>query len=212
MYGKTPPADNEIWLPIVEKAYGEYRINHQDPLEHAFRTLKHGIFEWRWTSRPELPGFGASYGAKDDLAAVLLTGRSLRRIPTVSVEIGEFGLAKGYVNVRQIRSWLDRDGVVAEIMAEQDRALKQALASNGIITATTEIAASEAQGLFSNHAYAVLDYNPEKRELLIRDVMSKCDFVDPGTGQVRDGRADGIFVLNLTEFNKFFSHVNVAEP
>jgi len=212
LYGKTPPNNNDIWLPVLEKAYGEYRITHQDALEHVFRTLKHGIFEWRWTSRPELPGFGASYGAKDDLAAVLLSGHNLRRVPTVGVEIGEFGLAKGYVNTRQMRSWLNRDAVVAEIIGEQERLLKQAHDSDAIITATTEVAASEAQGLFSNHAYAILDYDPEKRELLIRDVMSKCDFVDPATGKVRDGRADGVFVLNLAEFNKYFSHVNVGEP
>jgi hypothetical protein len=200
-----------LWLPVVEKAYGEYRIRHQNPAEHVLRFIKHGLFEWRWTSRPELTGFGASYGAKDDKAVFLLTGHDMRRIPTTSVEIGEYGLAKGYVTSRQIRSWFDRRAVVKEMLDEQDAWLRRAIAHGAIITATTEIAASEAHGLFSNHAYTVLGYNPDSRELLIRDVMGKCDLLDERTGRVRDGRLDGIFVVSLGEFNRYFSHINIEE-
>lgn len=199
-----------LWLAVLEKAFGKYRIEHQDPYEHFLHFSKHALFEGRFTSSPMLEGFGASFGAKDDGAAVLLTGKPLNKMPTSGWEIGSFGLGKGYVSMRQIRSWFDRDKVRKEFEDEQHQALAACFKNGGIANAGTEVSPeASAHGLMSGHAYSVLGYDAEKRLLLISDPMGKGDFFYPEEGNaIKDGVNDGIFTLPLSEFNKYFSHVS----
>lgn len=202
--------DKGLWLAVLEKAYGQYRIDHQTPEERFWRCLKHGIFEGRFTSVPILVGFGAAFGSQDDQAVEVLTSRPYRKLNTSGWELGSFGLGKGYVSLRQIRSWFNRDLVAREFEAEQHEALCATMASGGIATAGTEISPDAVEhGLMSNHAYSVLAYDPVKGRLLISDPMGLSDFIVPETGQVRDGVEDGIFEVTLAEFNRCFSHLQV---
>ncbi|MFX8660774.1 hypothetical protein ABTM16_18905, partial [Acinetobacter baumannii] len=73
-----------IWLPVLEKAYGQYRNAHQDVVSEFKRFCKHSIFELRPTCISELPSFGAAFGATDDEAAKLLTGKVMKEYPTFS--------------------------------------------------------------------------------------------------------------------------------
>jgi hypothetical protein len=208
----TGQSSGGTWLPLLEKAYGQYRSLQQNPLERLFRLLKHGIFDWRWTPEPELPGFGASYGAKDNLAIELLTGGKVSVLPTISWEIGDFGLGKGWVTSRQIMSWFNRERVMQTYLAEQDALLVRTFVQGAIVTATTDVQPqADARGLWSHHAYAVIGYDGKTREIKLQDPMGTDDFVDPCTGKIRDGINDGIFELSLWEFNKYFSHLEVGE-
>lgn len=81
-----------LWLPVLEKAYGEYRIEHQSLIEHAWHCFRHGVLEARWTSTPAFPGFGASFGARDNLAANLLTGHDVREFATADYELGDYSV------------------------------------------------------------------------------------------------------------------------
>ncbi len=202
-----------LWLAVLEKAFGQYRIAHQSPYEHFLHFCKHSLFESRFTSTPMLEGFGASFGAKDDGAAVLLTGKPLKKMSTSGWELGSFGLGKDYVSVRQIRSWFNRDKVLQEFENEQHQALSSCIKSGGIANAGTEVSPeASAHGLMAGHAYSILGYDSDKRILLISDPMGKGDFFYPEKGNaIADGVNDGIFSLSLTEFNKYFSHIAIQQ-
>lgn len=80
-----------VWLPVLEKAYGQYRNEHQNYFDQIRRFCKHAILEGRLTANSDLPGFAVAYGATDDQAAVLLGCRPLTEYRTLSFECGEFG-------------------------------------------------------------------------------------------------------------------------
>lgn len=198
------------WLPVIEKAYGRYRVEHMSVVDQALRFCKHLIFEGRPASEPILSGFGASYGSGDDLAFALLTGRPARVLPTWGYEIGTVGLGKGYVTWRQTQSWLQRATVVQQFEDEQNEALVSSIKSGGIANAGTELCPEATSvGLRSGHAYAVLGYDSARRVLLIADPMGKVEINNAQSGSARDGINDGIFVVSLSDFNRYFSHLAV---
>jgi hypothetical protein len=130
---------------------------------------------------------------------------------TTSWEIGQFGLGKDAVSWRQVRSWLDRAKVEAELQSEQDAVLHDFKAKNIIATATTEAGNDAVRvGLKTNHAYAVVGYDDARRAITLSDPYSNGDFIDATTNKPRDGVDDGVFTLTLPEFNKYFSHLYVA--
>lgn len=199
-----------MWVPVIEKAYGRYRIDHMSGIDRVLRLLKHTIFEARLDSAPILVGFGASYGSGDDLAMSLLTDRPTKQLMTWGYEIGTFGLGKGYATVRQVQSWFDRAKTVKSFEDEQHAALVASSKSGGIATAGTELSQDAATvGLRPGHAYALIGYDVDKRVVLISDPMGKIEFRDGESGSVRDGVNDGIFMLSLTDFNRYFSHLTV---
>lgn len=198
------------WVPLLEKAYGKYRHEHQDVESTVVHYLRHALFEGRSTSTPLLDSFGATYGARDDQAIELLTGIKPRSLSTVVWEIGENGLGKDYVSVRQIRSWFNRAGVEAEFHDEQATALNEVFTKGGIAIATTEISpAASAVGLWSNHAYSVIGFDNTTQLITIRDPMGKVEPRD-NKDQALDGVIDGVFKVTLPEFNRYFSHLSVA--
>ncbi len=200
------------WLPVLEKAYGQYRVEHMDVCDHCLRFCKHLIFEARPTSTPILLGFAASYGSGDDRAVDLLTGKSAHVLMTWGFEVGNSGPGKGYVTMRQVRSWLNRAEVVKQFEEEQHNALVASIKNGGIANAGTELSAEATSvGLRSGHAYAVLGYDTTKRMLLICDPMGKVEIHNADTGSTRDGVNDGIFVLSLPDFNRYFSHLAVQD-
>ncbi len=167
--------------------------------------------EGRPTTMPLLDCFGATYGARDDLAFDLLTGAQSRSMNTVIWEIGDFGLGKDYVSFRQIRSWFDRKTIEKEFYAEQSRALQDVFTSGGIAIATTEISpAAGAVGLWSNHAYSIVGFDSRERLVTIRDPIGKVEPLDPVSGMAQDGLLDGIFKVPLPDFNRYFPHLIVS--
>ncbi len=196
-----------LWLPVLEKAYGEYRIAHQDLGAHAWRCLKHGVFEARWTSTPMYPGLGASFGSKDNLAASLLTGHPVTELATVDFELGEFGLGKRYATSRQVMSWFRRAKMLDTFLNEQHGSLLDVSAGKAIATATTEQSTNcEKVGLRNRHAYSVTGYDCVKKQIYLYDPYGNTDY-DSNTGAVV--KRSGHFILTLQEFNKYFSHLNV---
>jgi hypothetical protein len=202
-----------IWLPVLEKAYGQYRNTHQDVLSECKRFCKHAIFELRPTCISELPSFGAAFGATDDEAAKMLTGNAMKEYPTFSFECGACGFGKGYASIRQIKSWFDRDGVFKETIAEQDQILRKAISAGRLAVATTEINGDcVAYGLNSGHAYGVIDYDSRTKMLVLVDPYGQGDLRRAYSSKPLDGRDDGIFRIALSDFNALFSHLRLAEP
>lgn len=203
--------DAGLWLPVLEKAYGAYRMNHQDLREQIQRTIKHGLLDGRWSAAPELPGYACTFSCKDDLPSKLLTGHGqVEMLETFSMQVGPFGIGKSYVSWRQVRSWWGRGAVFNEFIEEDHKYLVEAMKRNAIVVASTEIQADGREyGLRSSHAYAVMGYNPEKRILVVKDPYANGDFLDLATRRARDGRNDGVFPITLGEFNLFFSHLRI---
>ena len=202
------------WLPVLEKAYGTYRTRNQDLYKTTFRFIKHSVLDLRFTSEPELPGFASSFGAADEVGAQVLAGGYTRCIETTAFELGSFGLGKGYVTFRQLRSWFDRAGAEKQIEDEENRALTDAMKKGSIVVASTEVSGDAARyHLFAGHAYAVLGYNPQSKILLLKDPVCS-DMWDPRTQAARDGIEDGLFKISLAEFNVLFSRlrVQINEP
>lgn len=201
-----------IWVPVIEKAYGTYLDKHQSLDEKVFHTIRHGIMDGRWTATPELPGFAASYGAKDERACNVLTGHDMEQLWTTSMELGDFGLGKGYVTMRQVKSWLNRDRIVSEYYAEQDAALKKAFSDNRIVIATTGIQENaEAYGLMEHHAYAVTAYDADSKRLLIRDVLNRSYFSKPGEYIAHEPDLTKPFWIPIAEFNTCFSGLSIEK-
>jgi hypothetical protein len=215
LYAKTKDQDCRkagIWLAVLEKAYGQYRNQHQNLFDQVRRFCKHAILEGRFTANSELPGFAAAYGATDDQAAVLLGVRPLTEYKTFSFECGEFGFGKGYATLRQLSSWFNRDQVSRDFASEQDAALRKALGNGLLGIATTELNGNcQAYGLMPGHAYGVLAYNPEKRALKLKDPFGRGDLHRANTKKAIDGVDDGVFEIGLTDFNLLFSHLRLAE-
>lgn len=133
----------------------------------------------------------------------------MRILRTWGFEIGEFGLGKGYVTLRQVRSWFDRVGIQKEYEDEQHAALVTSLQNAGISNAATELSTEGgAHGLHVGHAYSVLGYDPNNRVLRICDPMGNGDYLSDG--KVLDGLNDGVFFISLHDFNKCFSHLGVS--
>jgi hypothetical protein len=201
------------WVPVIEKAYGAYRNEHQSWWHKSLRTIKHGVLDGRWTYESELAGFGAAYGAADEEAIRVLTGKETTVMQTATMEIGEFGLGKSYVTLRQLRSWFDRDAVLREFYHEQHMQLIDVMAKNKVAIATTELCGiDKVYGLSSGHAYAVIGYDSVNRLVLIQDPQGPGgDVIDRWSGEARDGVNDGVFEVTLPEFNRFFSHLRVED-
>ncbi len=201
-----------LWLPVIEKAYGQYRNSHLNVADRTFKAVKHGIFDGRWTADAELPGFAASYGAADDEACRLLTGNGVKRMETASFEIGDYGLGKSYVTSRQIMSWFRRRQVLRNFEEEQNASLVSAPSDQPIAIATTELQALASEhGLRPGHAYAVLAYNPVSKQITLKDPFAEGELINPATGRALDGKNDGIFSVSLQQFNHFFSRLRVEE-
>lgn len=198
------------WLPILEKAYGTWRSETQDPWHIFLRTIKHFILDGRLTALPELPGFGASYGATDDSAARAFTGDDLQSFSTFSFDCGDFGLGKGYVTARQIESWFGREAVRQKYIDEQDKLLTNMQKDSLVCLATTELSTkARAYGLRSSHAYAVIGYQPKNKVITLKDPYGNGDFKSTENGQCFDKVDDGVFQLSLYDFNELFSHLRV---
>lgn len=196
-----------LWLPILEKAYGQYRIARQNPGEHALRFLKHGIMEGRWTSAPLFSGFGASYGARDNKALELLTGKPVIVLETTDWAIGDFGLGKHYVTPRQIMSWFRRPQVIKNFLDEQHGYLTEMVSSGAVGTATCEISSNTQKvGLRHHHAYAVFNYDCVNKILTLYDPYGNSEYVDAQGNR----HQDGLFTLSLPEFNRYFTHLELA--
>ncbi len=209
--GSNAERNAGLWLPVLEKAYGTYRNQNLDLISSVRRFCRHTLFEGRPTSQSVLPGFGAAYGACDDYCALALTGRELKEFPTHSFECGEYGLGKGYATWRQLRSWVDTRGVLSEFINAQDLALKASQATGGIAIATTELNGNcAAYGLKPAHAYAVLAYDEKKKILRLKDPYGRGDLRAANASTARDGIDDGIFEINLIDFNYLFSHLRVS--
>lgn len=215
LYAKVKDEDCRnagIWLAVLEKAYGQYRNQHQNLFDQVRRYCKHAIFEGRFSARSELPGFAAAYGATDDQAAVLLGSRPLIDYKTFSFECGEMGLGKDYVTLRQLSSWFNRDQVCREFAREQDLALRRASGNSLLGIATTELNGNcQAYGLMPGHAYGILGYYPAKRSLKLKDPFGRGDFCRADSKKALDGINDGVFEIGLTDFNLLFSHLRLAE-
>lgn len=202
--------DFAYWVPLLEKAYGKHRHEHQDLESTGVHFLRHALFEGRLTSAPLLDSLGATYGARDDQAIQVLTGKQPRSMSTVVWEIGEHGLGKDYVSLRQIRSWFDRAGVEREFYHDQSEALNEVFSSGGIAIATTEISpAASAVGLWSNHAYSIIAFDAPTQTVTIRDPMGKVEPLD-NKDKALDGCIDGVFKVSLADFNIYFSHLSFA--
>lgn len=203
--------DTGLWLPVLEKAYGTYRMKHQDLREQIQRIVKHGLVDGRWTMEPALPGYACTYSCRDDLPAKLLTGSSgFNSFETFSMQVGPFGIGKSYVTMRQIRSWFGRDSVFNEFVEEDHEILVEAMKRNAIVVASTEIQADgKVYGLRSSHAYAVVGYNPENRIVVLKDPYASGDFLNPADNTARDGKDEGIFPITLGELNLFFSQLRI---
>lgn len=198
-----------LWLPVLEKAYGEYRIEHQSLPEHAWRCFKHGVFEGRWTSTPMYPGWGASFGSKDNVASTLLTGHAVSELATSDYELGEFGLGKRYATPRQVMSWFRRAKVMDTFLNEQNASLLDVSSGKAIATATTEQQTNCTQvGLRNKHAYSVTGYDCVNKQIYLYDPYGNTDY-DSVDGKVI--KRNGHFILTLQEFNKYFSHLNVEK-
>lgn len=207
---------NGIWLPVLEKAYGTYRNSHQTPDRALVRTIKHGLLEGRLSPESQIPSFGAAYGAFDEEACRVLTGHQMMILPTVSWELGEFGLGHSHASNRQLRSWAGRGSVVKEMQAEQHQLLSIAAAQGRMIIATTEGGTNiQETGIRSHHAYAVLAYDPIRQVLTLRDPLGSSAEIEyksgPGPTDRLDGIPDGQFQILLSEFNKTFSRLAVEE-
>lgn len=203
--------DTGLWLPVLEKAYGTYRMNRQDPREQIQRSIKHGLFDGRWSAQPELPGYACTFSCKDDLPSKLLSGHGqVDMYETFSMQIGPFGIGKSNVSWRQVRSWFGREAIFNEFVDEDDRLLQEAMKRNAIVVASTEVQADGKEyGLRSSHAYAVMGYNPKTKVMVVKDPYHSGDFIDLATGRARDGVNDGVFPITLGEFNLFFSHLRI---
>ncbi|CAN5419689.1 hypothetical protein BH11CYA1_BH11CYA1_43060 [soil metagenome] len=215
LYAKTKDRSGRsagIWLAVLEKAYGQYRNQHQDLLCQIRRAAKHIILEGRFTSDSRLPGFAAAYGATDDQAAQLLSARHLKELRAFSYECGDSGFGKDYVTLRQLSSWFNRDQVKRQFVCEQDAALRKASQSELLGIATTELNGDcEAYGLNPGHAYAVLSYNPDRCLLKLKDPFGRGDLCLANTKVALDGVDDGIFEIGLGDFNLLFSHLRLAQ-
>lgn len=211
-YSKTDGIEGQFkgqWLPVLEKAYGAYRIEHQDWWKSNIRYLQHALLDFRFTSTPRLQGFGASFGAADEVGAQVLGGGKTKNIETSSYELGSFGLGKGHVTWRQLRSWVNKPAAVREIENEQNAALVAAMKHSSIVVASTEINGDAmAYHLFPGHAYAVLNYNARTRMLTLKDPLCS-DMWDPSTQESKDGKEDGLFEISLNDFNQLFSRLRV---
>ncbi len=198
------------WLPILEKAYGTWRSEIQDPWHLFLRPIKHFILDGRLTAEPELPGFGAAYGATDDSAALAFTGHELQSYSTFSFDCGDFGLGKGYVTARQLESWLGREKVRKKYIEEQDKLLTKLQQDSLVGIATTELSTkARLYGLRTGHAYAVIGYQPQIKVVTLKDPYGNGDFKNSENGQCFDKVDDGIFQLSLHDFNELFSHLRV---
>lgn len=202
--------DGGCWLPILEKAYGAWRSEIQDPWHLFLRPIKHFILDGRLTAEPELPGFGAAYGATDDSAALAFTGHELESYSTFSFDCGDFGLGKGYVTARQLESWLGRETVRKKYIEEQDKLLTKLQQDSLVGIATTELSTkARLYGLRTGHAYAVIGYLPQIKVVTLKDPYGNGDFKNSENGQCFDKVDDGIFQLYLHDFNELFSHLRV---
>lgn len=202
-------ASTGLWLPVLEKAYGQYRIQHQTLFEHGWRCLKHGILEGRFTSTPLYPGCGASFGAKDNVASALMTGHDTTEFATTDFELGEFGLGKKYATARQLMGWFRRAKVAQAFFNEQNGSLLDVSAGRAIATATTEQSTNCTKvGLRNKHAYSVIGYDCVKKQVHLYDPYGNTDY-DSEDGQVI--KRSGNVILSLEDFNKYFSHLNVEK-
>jgi|694.fasta_scaffold125152_2 hypothetical protein len=198
-----------LWLPVLEKAYGEYRIEHQSLFEHAWRCLRHGVLEARWTSTPYYPGLGASFGARDNLAANLLTGHDVRVFATADFELGDYGLGKAYATPRQIISWFRRSKVLDAFLNEQNGSLLDVSSGKALATATTEQQSNcTSVGLRNKHAYSVTGYDCVSKQIYLYDPYGNTDY-DSSDGKVV--KRNGHFILTLQDFNRYFSHLNIEK-
>jgi hypothetical protein len=202
--------DGGCWLPILEKAYGTWRSEIQDPWHLFLRPIKHFILDGRLTAQPELPGFGAAYGATDDSAAPAFTGHELQSYSTFSFDCGDFGLGKGYVTARQLESWLGRETVRKKYIEEQDKLLTKLQQDSLVGIATTELSTkARLYGLRTGHAYAVIGYQTQIKVVTLKDPYGNGDFKNSENGECFDKVDDGIFQLSLHDFNELFSHLRV---
>jgi hypothetical protein len=209
--GSKPSCTDRLWVAIIEKAYGQYRLDHMSLQDKAFYFLQHTLLNWQPTPSTQLPSLAAAYGSGDDRAIELLTNSKVQSFDTLTWQCGEFGLGKGYVTMRQMKSWLNRPAVLAEFKAEQDAALRTAISKHAtIIAATNAQPHSSEYGLQNGHAYAVLAYFPSTHTLRLRDPFATGDYVDPTTGRIRDSANDGTFDLTLDEFNDRFSKLYIG--
>lgn len=200
-----------IWVPIIEKAYGTYLDRHQSMDQILSHTLRHGVMDGRWTASPELPGFAASFGAKDERASKILTGNDMKQLWTVNMELGEFGLGKGYVTGRQVKGWFDRTAAMTDFYDEQKAALQEAFKNDRTVIATTGIQEyAEVYGLMEHHAYAVVGYDSASKKLLIRDVLNRSFFYKPEEANKNmNPDLTEPFWIPLADFNKCFSGLSI---
>ena len=214
-YAKTKDLHGKsagIWLAVLEKAYGQYRNQHQDLLWQIRRCAKHIIFEGRFSADSRLPGFAAAYGATDNQAAELFSTRALVDLKTFSYECGDYGFGKDYATIRQLSSWFNREQVKLQFANEQDAALRKGSLTTLFGIASTELNGnSEAYGLMPGHAYGVLSYNREKKLIKLKDPFGKGDLHRLDNNAALDGVDDGIFEIGLTDFNALFSHLRLAQ-
>lgn len=215
MYSKALNYQNQSggeWLPVLEKAYGQYRNSTQPPYFVFLRTIKHFITEGRLTPQTKVPGYGATFGGTDDGAIKVLSDHDTKDYSTFAYDCGDFGFGNGYVTWRQLKSWFNRDKVRQEYLNEQDKVLQEAHRRQAIIIATSEQRTNcPAFGLRSGHAYGVIGYNPKIRCIKLRDPYGNGDFKLLTTGKPIDGVDDGIFELSLYDFNVLFSHLRVEQ-
>ncbi|HEY9678435.1 MAG TPA: C2 family cysteine protease [Drouetiella sp.] len=198
-----------LWLPVLEKAYGEYRVTHQDLPEQMWRSIKHGLLEGRWTSAPLHTGCAASFGAKDSVATALFTGHNAADLATTGFELGEFGIGKAYVTPRQVMGWFRRAKISDSFINEQNATLLDVTTGKAIATATTEQSTKCLEvGLRNKHAYSVTGYDCVKKQIYLYDPYGNTDY-DSEDGKVI--KRSGNFILTLEDFNKYFSHLHIEK-
>lgn len=66
--------------------------------------------------------------------------------------------------------------------------------------------AGAPQGMASQHAYAVIGYDPEARTVTLRDPNAELEPADE-SGEAQDGETDGLFSLSLDAFDDLFDEV-----
>jgi hypothetical protein len=69
---------------------------------------------------------------------------------------------------------------------------------------------AEANGLMEHHAYAVVGYDSSSKKLLIRDVLNRSCFIQPGKAyKFQESDLSKPFWISIADFNNCFSGLGI---
>ncbi len=186
--------ENGTWAATIEKAYGKYRIDHDENGNVINRTIGNG--------EPIQLGAGGHTSAKN--AITILTGKKAENI-----DINSFGQSLSDLDKDLTKAFTGNKPVMtAAIEGLGEGAMKKPWYAKWLMQPAGGLDGdkSATSGLTAGHEYSVLGYDPKSQQVTMRNPYGSNDAKDPNMVS-----KNGTFKMSLTDFQKNFSHYTLAK-